>query len=173
MAQNFGRFGTYPLVAEDLRTLQAYQQLPRNLANNQAVHPLFGTIVTNNQGVLLPLTPQGLEASYQEYVPRELSITKEIVHNNRLLDGLANPAGYLFRKNQDLENIGKELGIEYGRSLAKYTNDGYSIEEAREHSLKEAQEIKHIRMREHERSFPTEITKEAMGRYERKNRTAN
>lgn len=162
----------------DFLTYKAYNIAARGPVNdlevrpNSGIHPLFGIVTTTNGGEILS-NPDTLKAQFEDYVPRELGISKEIVKNNRILKGLANPGNYLLVKNQDLEAIGKELAAFYRDEYIKQINYGKSMEEAKKRAMSFAAAIETIKMKEHDEKFPIELTRETMNKLKRKNEQGN
>ena len=153
MAYNFGDYQTLDI--------QARSRDEGALANrnNSGVHPFFGNIVTDNDGKMSG-RQDALEYEYQDFVGRELGISKQIVKNNNVLQGLANPGGYLLRKNQDMKRISDLCSIEYRTVYVKFVNSGYSLEESRSNAMKAAESKKDSLMKQHEIDFPTDISKQ-------------
>ena len=165
MAQNLGVY-----QAKSIEALTS----GANLANrvNTAVHPFFGIIMTDDTGTI-KATPATLKTMYEDLVPRELGISREIIRNNRVLKGLANPGEYLLNKNEDLQRIGQELSLIFATENAKQMNLGKSVEESKKVALAYAKSIEEFKMREHNDLFPTELTGAAVERFKRRNESGN
>lgn len=135
---------------------------------NAGIHPLFGIIVTDNAGVVQG-TLAAMDTIYGDTIPRELGISYELVKNNKILTGLANPGTYLLRKNEDLQRIGTELTDIYKNEYVKQYNKGKSVEEAKRIALKYTKTVEDMKLKEHEEDFPVELTRETMNKLKRKN----
>lgn len=135
-------------------------------APNTIIHPYFGVAHYRDDQ---KQTEDDLELDYADYVSRELGISKEVVRNNRILKGLGDPASYLDAKNKDLYDIGQALSIVYSSEYVKLIRTGYSIEEAKAKAMSFTKAIKEFKMKEHEDTFPTDLTRETMNKLKRKN----
>ena len=165
MPYAFGGYQALKIGARDKNELL----LPRG---NAGIHPFFGIVITNDVGGVLG-TEDALDQQFDDYVPRELGISKEIVKNNRILKGLANPGSYLLVKNQDLERIGVELTAIYKNEYIKQVNYGKSIEDSKKQAMKYTKLIEELKINEHDEMFPVELTKETMNKLRRKNEQGN
>lgn len=153
MAYNFGDYKGLEIDA------RARDQNGLAIRANSGIHPLFGNVVTDNAGNLSG-RQDALEYEYKDFVGRELGISKQIVKNNNVLQGLANPGGYLLRKNEDMKRISDACAIVYRQVYVKFVNSGYSLEEARSNAMKAAETKKEYELKQHEIDFPTDISKQ-------------
>lgn len=149
-------FGSYQGLEINARPKDVVELEKRN---NSGIHPLFGNIVTDQYGVMSG-RQDALKYEYEDFVGRELGISKQIVKNNNVLQGLANPGGYLMRKNLAMKKISDDCAIVYRQVYVKFINSGYSLEEARKSAMKAAEDKKESEMKQHEIDFPTDISKQ-------------
>jgi hypothetical protein len=95
----------------------------------------------------------------QNYIQRELGITKKVASLGRLSDALNNPRLYLQRKQADLIRIGNESAGRFGQTYTNLVAQGESDEYAQKEALKQAKEIQSQEMVKHRLEFPKEISK--------------
>lgn len=136
---------------------------PRAANQNQAavantiIHPFFGVQYTTDVGATV-WDEASLKLDYEDYVPRELGISEDIVKNNQILKGLTDPAAYLLAKNTDLETIGIELSDLYTDEYVSAMRRGLSIEKSKEFALNYVKKIKESKMQKHSEKYPTSLT---------------
>lgn len=137
------------------------------------IDPITGLLVvdTAQENRYVKKTPTDLILETKDFVKRELGISSQIVRNNRILKGLANPGQYLLLKNGDIDRIGDDCAVEYKDVFTKFVNYGMSVEQAKQKALKAANFKKEFLMKEHEINFPSDLTNEVMNKLKRKNET--
>jgi hypothetical protein len=136
---------------------------PRPNVNEKVT--MFGIVIGDrNKG-----TRKALDALYADFVPREVGLLKTIDLLNKNTDSLSNPAAYLLEKNQDIENIGKELAEVYKKAYTKKYNTGATMEVSKNYAQKYTDEFKKIRYEKHNQDFPPKFVEEAINKLRLRN----
>lgn len=139
---------------------------------NSIIHPLFGIQVTTDAGSNIYSAATTLQ-EYEDFLPREIGLSSEIIKNNKILTALATPGDYLLAKNTALAQIGTDLVVPYRNEYVKQYNLGKSNEEAKRIAIRYVEAIKQQKLLEHEQDFPTSLTEKVIGKLDRKNMTGN
>lgn len=153
--------------ARNVKALQRNED-PENFPASY-VHPFWGISFTDPRDDKVVQNAVTLQDEYKDYIGRELGLNQEIIKNNRILKGLADPGAYLFDMNRSLEQIRNTLADIYRQQYIYFYNKGYTSEEAKKYAIQYTEEAKKTEMKKHYLDFPTELTREAMGKFERRN----
>jgi len=140
---------------------------PNGGVNPRRINTFFGltTRTANNE---LLVRDQDITANFRDMALRNSGIGKELKKNERLIAGLQDPVAYLNAKQQDLLRVGEELGNKYYREYQTALNLGLSQKQAKERAIEFADLEKKKLLEEHEINFPTNATKTALLKQQRR-----
>lgn len=137
-----------------------------NTAGTTFIHPMFGVLPRRNNAVGAGDVDIAFE--YKDFVGRETGLYDEIIKNDKLVKGLANPSNYLRKKNADLIKINAKLTDMYRDTLEQFLNYGYSVEHAKKQALDMIDSYKKRLLVIHEKEFPVEITRSVLEKAKRR-----
>lgn len=136
--------------------------VPAGLTPGRAYNTVFG--IVNHEGGVIPRN--GFQdAESNDYVFRELGVTKDITKRIRIQEGLLNPAQYITDKNVDELRIATAAADVFRARFAEYVRLGDTVEEARSRALKAAKEDYNRAMVGHNQRFPRDISKKLAEAY--------
>ena len=136
---------------------------------NVGISAFFGATYIDDRTNTLMGDQATLKHGYEDFVSRELGISREVINNNRILKGLANPGDYLYEKNVHLQQIGVKCSDYYSSEYIKLINYGFSMEEAKHKALVAANHEKERLMREHLLEFPENLTNSVKNKLHKRN----
>ena len=119
--------------------------------------PLFGFKIKRKGDFKFEVTEKGNVDSMQDYVLRASGLGKEILRNDRIATGLADPAKYFEEKNKDLENMAVRLKDVFAGEYERLLLTGISRDKAQKKATEFMEQQKARELSIHNKNFPTEI----------------
>lgn len=98
------------------------------------------------------------DKNIENYLLRELDISRDVTKVDRYLEGLSDPESYL--RNMNREKIGflKGAAHEYKTAFGEYFSRGYTTKASEEKGLKAARDYYNMKLKQLASDYPQDVT---------------